>query len=514
MNCNLLDSTDNQNHGIQTDSYECDENGRLREAVILDGIDDYIKLPDDQGLKYVSAEGFSWSIWFKSDDIPTGVGTGIHNVLISFLDDELGNDIYLGFGSPNTASSEITFVVDAPGGAGNSAQANNAIMHGKPDGEFQADTWYHACGIRDYDNNYVKLYLDGVLIDSTAYTERPFDEAQPMQFGAFNDNIIEDHFFNGSIDEVRVYERVLTTREVLILATARPEQVKADTNLVDFGNIKCLASESQTITIKNEGPSEFDISDIRQLSGEAFNINLSNSFTLADQEEVNLIIDFIPPSQGTFTDTLYLDNTFGVQPLIIFMEGEKEVEIELTDTLDFGEIVNCESELSKTLSLEIQNGNIDEDLIISEILFSHSAFTVSNTFEPISISNSSSITVEFSPLDLGVYDESATIVFENCDLNYEFSVLGNFTFPSSTYPSIVDFEGVEIATTDSKTITFINDGTTNLNYSGFELNHPEFSASELDVNGVIEPGDSISFKVDFTPVGGSGINYFQYFIAK
>lgn len=501
MNCNLLDSTDNFNHGIMVGDIQCDPNGRLREAMELDGEEDYIRLPENEALRYVSSNGFSWSIWFKAQNISQTNETGIDQVLMSFLDAELANDIYLGFGTPNVPKDRISFVVDAPGGAGNSAQANDAVMSWKPVDGFENDKWYHACGVRDYDNNEVMLYVDGIKVDSAFFFEAAFDEPQPMQIGVFYDTLITDHYFEGSIDEIRVYDRVLTDREVLILATARPEQIIPDTSIANFGNIKCKADSTYLIQLRNEGPSEFDISNIRLVNGEAFSINLTNTFTMLDQEVVDLEILFDPPSQDEFFDTLFLENTFGVQPLIIYMEGSKEVLIDIIDTLDFGEIVNCENRTSIDSTIEITNVNIDS-LEISQFRVNSGPFKITSVTREIMLGETKVIPYAFEPNELGEFFDSLIVEFSNCDLSYTVFFKGKHTFPDALYPNTIDMGASEIGLTSSQTFSFVNTGTTTLEYQTQRKTGTEFSINKLSNFDEIVPGDSIIFNVDFDPSGG------------
>lgn len=55
---------------------------------------------------------------------------------------------------------------------------------------------------------------------SASETRAPLNNSDPLQVGA--DQGYDGRYFNGSLDEVRVYKGVLSDAEVLALATERP----------------------------------------------------------------------------------------------------------------------------------------------------------------------------------------------------------------------------------------------------------------------------------------------------
>jgi PKD repeat protein len=69
--------------------------------------------------------------------------------------------------------------------------------------------FYHlAC---TWDETTVRLYVNGILNESTAQTLTPVGNTAPLFLGKFGGNI---DWLKGTIDEMRIYKRALTTREV------------------------------------------------------------------------------------------------------------------------------------------------------------------------------------------------------------------------------------------------------------------------------------------------------------
>jgi hypothetical protein len=69
--------------------------------------------------------------------------------------------------------------------------------------------WYHLVGV--YDGNFVRLYVNGSLVDSEPVSDM---DATSVDAG-IGSNIDEGgRYFDGQIDELRVYERALSEQEV------------------------------------------------------------------------------------------------------------------------------------------------------------------------------------------------------------------------------------------------------------------------------------------------------------
>jgi len=107
-----------------------------------------------------------------------------------------------------------TFAFAAPGSdADNPASIRAQATIGTP----QTGRWYYLTGVYDAANQVIKLYVDGVLQDTQPY----FGAFQATGHtvigrGKFNDNPVD--FFPGRIDEVRLYQGVLSDAQIAALA--------------------------------------------------------------------------------------------------------------------------------------------------------------------------------------------------------------------------------------------------------------------------------------------------------
>ncbi len=71
------------------------------------------------------------------------------------------------------------------------------------------NTWTHVAGT--YDGSQLRFYVNGVLVTTTAVTGSIATAPNPLRIGG---NSIWGEWFNGLIDEVRVYSRALTQSEI------------------------------------------------------------------------------------------------------------------------------------------------------------------------------------------------------------------------------------------------------------------------------------------------------------
>jgi hypothetical protein len=89
--------------------------------------------------------------------------------------------------------------------------------YGASFGTLKADTWYHLAAT--YDGETLKAYKDGVLMQTnTAPSGDPGVEPQPLSFGR---HAGVGQYFQGVVDEIRIFSRALSGEEIAALALNR-----------------------------------------------------------------------------------------------------------------------------------------------------------------------------------------------------------------------------------------------------------------------------------------------------
>ena len=156
--------------------------------ISLDGVDDYI----DLGLKeYEFKNGITYAIRFKS-----------YKEKITSRANILGNFEYAGGGMELGTSLELIFQILING--------SYAYIYGD---SLATNTWYTVVGT--YDNNIMKLYINGELVDSKDVKGTIKISPVQLLIGA---NPIPDNnpygFINMDVESVSVYDRAITEEEV------------------------------------------------------------------------------------------------------------------------------------------------------------------------------------------------------------------------------------------------------------------------------------------------------------
>lgn len=162
---------------------------------------DFVLVEDDSTLN-PTAE-ISYMAWFVSENYTNANGiiskyTGAGN--------QRSYNFRLHHTLPNALSTEVTSNgAWQPGVSATDVHSTTILNDGQ---------WHHGT-ITFKAGDFLRMYVDGELVDESAAgaTESLFDNNTPMRIGVdFNDE--DKRFFDGSIDEVAVFNRALTEEEI------------------------------------------------------------------------------------------------------------------------------------------------------------------------------------------------------------------------------------------------------------------------------------------------------------
>ncbi len=163
-----------------------DRFGTSAEAVSLDGVADYLETPYHADFDITNE--LTISCWIRHDADPACY-----------------EDIMM----KGTAYG-LQFACDGSGEIMLHLQTNTAMQNLSSDVKPIAGYWYHVAGV--YNGSIQRIYINGVLKNEVANSGAIQTNADPFTVGykVAGDNA----FFNGVIDEVRVYNRAFSTIEV------------------------------------------------------------------------------------------------------------------------------------------------------------------------------------------------------------------------------------------------------------------------------------------------------------
>ena len=165
-------------------------NGKSGISLKFDGIDDYVEIGDVMDFNGTSS--FSIAVWVKPQKSFWG------RIISKETQNVNGRQGWLLVVDPSTTSITFERWRDDNGtGVGISIVPNE---------------WVHVVAV--YDGSEMKIYKNGELVNSLPSTQSLIDHTRPLTIGSHS----EIHsFFNGTIDEVMIFNRSLTDNEVRAL---------------------------------------------------------------------------------------------------------------------------------------------------------------------------------------------------------------------------------------------------------------------------------------------------------
>jgi len=207
----LIDETGN-NNGTIYGATQVD--GKINKALSFDGVDDYVDCGDKSDFDF-SSNDFTLSAWVY----PMGqVGGWTRNIITKW----------------NTGSNKGTneFLLSFYGTAGGTRHPIFAIESGtttyscdSPE-EIPLKQWSYILGKREGD--YLHIYVNGVLKNSTYIGNVSVNNVgRSLNLGRLG---ISGYYFNGSIDEVMIFNRALSLEEINKLYKRGLSKIKLKVN--------------------------------------------------------------------------------------------------------------------------------------------------------------------------------------------------------------------------------------------------------------------------------------------
>jgi RHS repeat-associated protein len=179
----VSDSSGNSNGGTISGA-SWTTSGKFDKALDFDGTNDKVAVADANSLDLTN--GMTLSAWVKPDTLG-----GYRTVMMKERGSNLSYSLYGGTDSSNRPAVEVP---------GNQRLAPSAMPTG---------SWTHLAGT--YDGANLRIYVNGVEVSSEPETLTITTSSNPLSIGG---NTPWGEYFDGLIDEVRVYNRALSQSEI------------------------------------------------------------------------------------------------------------------------------------------------------------------------------------------------------------------------------------------------------------------------------------------------------------
>ncbi|MFC8454523.1 LamG-like jellyroll fold domain-containing protein [Kitasatospora sp. NPDC057223] len=125
--------------------------------------------------------------------------------------------------------------------------APGSTVNGVPCFSGTDNHWTHLLGVSDATTHKNRLYINGFLVAESDYTQTtPWPNPGPLQLGAVSREGANGEYYSGDIDDVQIYDRVVTAPEAAALVKQRPQLV---------GRWKLDTATGTPLSSPDEGPS-------------------------------------------------------------------------------------------------------------------------------------------------------------------------------------------------------------------------------------------------------------------
>lgn len=316
VNDTIYDHSENANHGTNYGAVLVP--GKIGNALSFDGENDYARIPgNDQSPPAIFStlgKG-SISLWFKANDIPIIYGIapilyyGANEQCNYFDAANQGLIIELGH-SPIYLGSEAIFFTIWKNGCTLPSFCFDSFS------DVTINEWHHYVAV--VGDNFNTGYLDGVEMTGRRYS---FGNSSYSQF--FEDAVVHEkmwlgkgywdnttQYFDGIIDELRIYDKALTSAEVLDLYHNITSVIE---NKNEAGRIKVFPNPAKDILYYDLSEVDDDILFIeliningKVLLSEKINAN-SRNLNISELKEGMYFIDFIDKKR-TFREKVMISD--------------------------------------------------------------------------------------------------------------------------------------------------------------------------------------------------------------
>jgi hypothetical protein len=196
----VVDWSGHGNHGMLEGNPQWMDGYELG-ALKLDGKDDVVEVRLQPSITFEQGDSFSVLAWINTEAIP------------SPQDGIIGN-------YRTTTDAFWLLIANTDGGATiyirDVDRAHSSVIASPS--KINDGNWHHLAGIRDQQTKNLRLYVDGQLV------AEEFDETENINSG--QSIWIGDHlnrYYDGLIDEVRLYDKALTTGEIALIMQVDPK---------------------------------------------------------------------------------------------------------------------------------------------------------------------------------------------------------------------------------------------------------------------------------------------------
>jgi uncharacterized protein (TIGR02145 family) len=196
FNGNARDESGNNHHGTTHFlTYTTDRLGTPRSAASFNGKYSYMEIPHDEDFDFGKTTSFSIAFWARVNNYPTkGTSIMFHASPIYYIELDATQNQYVQFSVGGESGENILKI-------------ENYFI-------FSYEGWNHITAIVNRDTDSLLLYCNGIKVNELPYSNGEnysLSSDSPLTIGAGN---WLQNYFNGDMDEIRIYNRALNDAEI------------------------------------------------------------------------------------------------------------------------------------------------------------------------------------------------------------------------------------------------------------------------------------------------------------
>ncbi len=207
FNGNADDESGYENHGtVNGATLTNDRFGNPNSAYDFDGANDEISCTVNSTLSSFASSNHSISIWVKMDETPSTL-----KFLVDYGESSRDQE---GLRINSSGKALLKWVTDP---------AVSAIVYAN--NSFSINTWYHIVGV--VEGTIGKLFINGQQVNTVDVGKHPNSALfNSLKIGNISGGGTGDGYFNGKIDDIKIFNRVLTKSEIQLLLNDNPTDIE------------------------------------------------------------------------------------------------------------------------------------------------------------------------------------------------------------------------------------------------------------------------------------------------
>lgn len=300
-------------------------------------------------------------------------------------------------------------------------------------------------------------------------------------------------------------------------ATSTTATLSVNPSSVAFGNVGVNSSGAATVTLSSTGTAPVTVSSA-SVSGAEFTLSSASlPATLNPGQTLALQLQFSPTATGSASGQLTVVSNSSTNPtaqIALTGAGVSSTSLPVLTvnpaSVSFGSVaVNSTSTQSISLT---SSGSAA--LTINSLTVSGAGFTLAPVTMPATLNSGQTLTVgiQFNPGAAGNFTGQLVIASNSstgATVNVGLTGTGTASNTVATLtvsPSSLAFGNVTVSSSASQTITLTSTGTGPVTISSLTMSGAEFSVSGLAVPATLNPGQSASLTVQFSPTAAGAVS--------